>query len=906
MVKRYIVIQYFIFIGLIASGQTIVPDFGQMQKEHEAELKKGTVSYYQQQFSWYYKTFPDSAIAVIEPLAVITKKSNNLHISTILYAILGDLYKTNGQYSNSSKYYFTSLELAESLMLQKEIIQLYSALGETYRASGNYRKSLFYLHLAEKKAINNNNIDFLPQIQSRLASTYFELNYNDFTDPDYIFLKKLYQKWFPAESEFDIWKGFTIKYVNSSQQKAITQGDTSLQILNNNLLGSYHYLNKNFDSAIYFHSKALNLIHNFPSSKDESLVLSSLSHGYRKKNNLPEAKKFGLEALEQANKKEILVYKWLALSALHETYKEQGNYKKALEYIEVKDSIYQILFNNSSRQKIFELQEKFNFGKKEDEIEKLQQEKEQESKARYFLIIIFILISFTLLLFLFVVYLRFQNAKQKRIISEDEKTRQTILLEKSEAVNKARNDFFANISHEIRTPLNSILGYSEILQEQVSSPETKEYLAGIISSGRSLLALMNDLMDLSRIEAGKIALLIEQVNLPALCEEVRNIFQLKAAEKNLQLSINSRLTHDYFFLDEARLRQILLNLTGNSIKYTVEGTVSISIQNIQVDRDSDNLIIDVADTGIGIAPEQMEQLFTPFHQVSEAHSRIFGGSGLGLMICKRLVELMNGAIEVNSESGMGTSIRIILKKIKRYYPINVEINLSEPGHVYIEGQASIKLLLVEDNLSNRIVIKSFLKKYNIEITEAVNGKDAIDLLNNYTPDIIIMDIQMPIMDGFEATRIIKSNPKTNSIPVIVLTATVFSKDDNAGLFNEVIYKPISKKALLAAINEFIPFINLKEENEGSSSTEKQLFLSAETRAYLRNNLMTKWKQTTILLSNDDIEEFAGLVQDFSIQNNIHDLNKWSELIIVYSKSFNIKLLYETFNKFPNIVNSLLK
>ncbi len=820
--------------------------------------------------------------------------------------MLGDLYSVKGEYSSSSKYYLASLEIFEKNKNTKSIILLYSALGDVYRASGNFRKSLYFLHLAEYKANSAKLNEYLPKIQSRLASTYFELNYNDFLDPDYIFLKDLYKEWFHTESEFEFWQNQTYKYVHLSQQKAIVNKDSSLQILNNNLLGSYYFLKKDYDSAIYYHTMALTQINNYPSSKDASLVLSSLSHGYRKKGNLLKAKYFGTQALELANKADIRVYKWLALSALNEVSKALGDYKKALEYVEAKDSIYLVLINNGSRQKIFELQERYNVGQKEDEIEKLQLDKNQESRSRMFLIAIFILVSFTLTLILIVVSLRFQNLRQKKIIAEDEKKRNEILLEKSEAINKARNDFFANISHEIRTPLNSILGFSEILQEKVFATETKEYLSGIISSGRSLLALINDLMDVSRIEAGKIVLLVEQVNLPSLCEEVKNIFHLKTLEKNLQLTITSNLSHDYYFLDEARLRQILLNIIGNSVKYTVEGTISVRIQNIPIDDDYDKLILEITDSGIGIAPEQMEQLFSPFHQVSEAHTRLFGGSGLGLMICKRLVELMNGTIEVQSEKGIGTSTKIVLLKAKRYVPLEITESATETNHRFANYKRSIKLLLVEDNISNRVVIKTFLEDFNIEIIEASNGQEAIDVLKKFIPDIIIMDIQMPVMGGFEATKIIKNNPITESIPVIALTATVFRKDQEIGIFNEVIYKPISKKTLLSLINKFFPSINKVEEEKNADDEKQQSLLSPEVRSELRNNLMLKWKQTTVLLSNDDIEEFGEMILKFSTENNITELINWSKMVIEYSTTFNIKMLYETFNKFPNLVQLLLK
>ena len=382
--------------------------------------------------------------------------------------------------------------------------------------------------------------------------------------------------------------------------------------------------------------------------------------------------------------------------------------------------------------------------------------------------------------------------------------------EKAQASERAKHQFLANMSHEIRTPMNAIKGMTDILIRRNPKKDQKEYLDAIKQSSVSLLVIINDILDISKIEAGKIALEHEPFSVNDLIDNVHTIMQFKAEEKGLQLRKDITTDRLNVIGDDTRLRQILINLIGNAIKFTEKGVVNTTIESHIVDNKV-NLHFIVSDTGIGIDENHIDKIFKSFEQAYSDTSRKFGGTGLGLSISKKLVELHNGKIWVGSEPGKGSQFHFTIPydiaetKAQESQSENVENNIAEK----LKG---INILLVEDNQFNAIVAQEELEDAieGVSVELAENGVIALEKLKSSHFDIILMDVQMPAMNGYEATKAIRAldNEKAKT-PIIAMTANVFKEEvdlcHQVGM-NDFIGKPFDTNELLQKI------YNLKNKN----------------------------------------------------------------------------------------------
>jgi len=379
-------------------------------------------------------------------------------------------------------------------------------------------------------------------------------------------------------------------------------------------------------------------------------------------------------------------------------------------------------------------------------------------------------------------------------------------LTKAEAANRAKSDFLATMSHEVRTPMNGVLGMVDLLLDTRLTNEQQQMAMTVRSSGEALLEILNDILDLSKLEAGRMEVEVALFRPAELARGVVELFTPKAREKGVELVLEAapELFENYLS-DPGRLRQVLLNLVGNAIKFTKKGRVSVALSLDTIDGEL-HLAARVTDTGLGIAKAAQGRIFGTFSQGDASMARRFGGTGLGLAICKRMVELMEGAIGFESQEGQGAAFwfRVPLMTVGQF-PQDVDSNLEEPGSES-DSQPSLRILVAEDNVVNQKVAQGILSRLGHSVEIAEDGEVAVRKLMAADFDLVLMDMQMPDVDGLEGTRRIRAldGPKSRT-PVIAMTANAMSGDRkiclDAGM-DDYITKPITRASVAALLERF--------------------------------------------------------------------------------------------------------
>ena len=367
----------------------------------------------------------------------------------------------------------------------------------------------------------------------------------------------------------------------------------------------------------------------------------------------------------------------------------------------------------------------------------------------------------------------------------------------AEMANEAKSKFLANMSHEIRTPLNGIYGVLQILEKDATSSYTKQLLEKALQSSKSLNVIINDILDFSKIEANKLELEQCDFNLPDLLEYLRSDMSMMASNKKIRFALFNDVEHPYWQGDPTRIKQILLNILSNAIKFTEQGSVTLSVNYQSA---YEQLVFRVVDTGIGMDPEQQQRLFQRFEQADSSTTRKYGGTGLGLSITYSLVTLMQGKIRVDSQKGQGTTFTVTLPLSKAKVPDKSGTS-DGVDNLMLQGKT---IMIVEDNHINQVIVQTMLEPTEATLIEAWNGQEAIDALQQNVPDVILMDIQMPVMDGIEACRKIKqSHPE---IPIIALTANAMQDDIDMYVregFAGHLAKPVEMPLLLAKLKHIL-------------------------------------------------------------------------------------------------------
>ncbi len=405
--------------------------------------------------------------------------------------------------------------------------------------------------------------------------------------------------------------------------------------------------------------------------------------------------------------------------------------------------------------------------------------------------------------------------------------------ERAESADRAKSNFLANMSHEIRTPMNAISGMAEFILRDSADDEAKRNAAMIKSASKSLISIINDILDFSKIESGKMEIIDDDYRLSSLVNNVAAMIRIRLQDKNVRLAVElSSETPDQLYGDEVRIKQILINMLNNAVKFTNEGQITLTIFHEKLSEDTCRLNISVADTGIGIKKEEMDRIFESFTQVDTKRNRSVEGTGLGLAISRRLVKMMGGQLKVESEYEKGTVFSFdIINKVTDWTPVGENWEIHDKSDVDVfETKLYLpeaRILVVDDNEMNLKVASGILKPYGVVPDCAASGAESLELVKEKKYDLIFMDHMMPQMDGVEAMKIIRTFEGGKELKIIALTANALSGLDakyiNEG-FDGYLAKPIEPREMEALLKKMLPEKLTEERKPEEEATEEEFVL----------------------------------------------------------------------------------
>ncbi len=496
--------------------------------------------------------------------------------------------------------------------------------------------------------------------------------------------------------------------------------------------------------------------------------------------------------------------------------------------------------------------------------------------------------------------LHFQMEEQGRLSEEKDKAVEA---------DRQKSAFLATMSHEIRTPMNAILGFGELLEGEVESGKQKQHVQAILSGGRSLLQLINDILDLSKIESGMMVMHPEPTDVHDIASFVIQLFSNHASGKGVELNLEvQRDLPRSLLLDTVRLRQVLVNVVGNALKFTDHGHITLRIGGDQHEesRSRWRLIVEVEDTGAGIAPERLPEIFKPFVQGGDRPVAERKGTGLGLAIVKRLTELMHGSISVESEPGRGTTFRMEFPEIEISARLPQTVTGPETDVDFNELRAS-SLLIADDNDTNRQLVEHLFAGTHHRLRLVTNGQEAVDAIMEERPDVVLMDIRMPVMDGRQALTTLRSAPGLELLPVIAVTASSLSAEE-AGLrraFNGYVRKPFSRAELFSELAQFIP----RAEKPVQTSADQPLDEAGRAALTKLVERLRAWEKSDWPGLRDgmvvnEISDFAGRLKTAAEEASCESLTEFAARLQAGADSFSVTVLEKTLAEYPSLVSAL--
>ena len=726
--------------------------------------------------------YPKALQYYFEMLKVTEENGAKIWIANSLRNI-GKIYKAQDNYSKALEYFLKELPVAEESGIKSHVIRNLNNIGDIYLLQDKYPEALNYQFKALKLATETGDKSNMAGEYLNICLIYYKLN-DDAKAKEY-------------ES-----KGLNII------EKLDDKNDIVHTLMK---IGNVYRDRGNYRKALLYYYQTLKITEELHWQEDNIITLGNIGAMYLTiekdtaepyihsvRNIAGVVKKTGADTLIPKSKKACLnkAIQYLETgimlgnkigyiqelpkiaTSLSEAQSLSGNYKGALESFKLAATIKDSLFSIENIKKIANLESKRETELKEKQIEVQRlQIVAAKNERKYYLagLAAFVLLSVGM-------FGRFHSVRRNKkqledknrviAIEKENADRSRIRAERSE---QFKQQFLANMSHEIRTPMNAVSGITDLLLQKSPRPDQLAYLQAISKSSDILLHVINDILDLSKIEAGKLELEKIEFSLPDTLKQVTDTLSYKAEEKGLQLiaHIDDNVP-DVLIGDPYRLNQVLINLGGNAIKFTEKGGVQIDVKQVGEENGELALRFAVTDTGIGIPPDKLQKLFESFAQVNSSDTRKFGGTGLGLSISKQLVELQGGNISVESKESSGTTFSFVIN-----YPIGSAEKLEQriAAERKIDGSVlnGLRILVADDNEYNRLVVNETLHlKANVRIDLVTNGQEAIQMLEQNDYDVILMDVQMPVMNGIDATKYIRNKmegPKSK-IPIIALTASI--------------------------------------------------------------------------------------------------------------------------------------
>jgi signal transduction histidine kinase/CheY-like chemotaxis protein len=763
---------------------------------------------------------------------------------------LAIINKEHGNYPLALEQLHQALIISETAKDSNGIARTYYNIGDVFKTLQSQDKAISYFQMAYKLYLKLKNKEFAFISQNKVGHLYMdkgealqdtsyyvtalEYYYTAFgmtsdmkdknqTSASYINLANAYNKFGGATKN----KDYLFKSMDYSIRGLKLSGELNDKVrqgINLANIGEVYLSMEQLQKALSFYQKALKI---FEASGDNFWMVyihSEIGKIYFRLKDYPKAIEYTIKSNAYAKKQNLKKTLKENYSLLSDIYNSTADYKKSLEYHKLSTLYKDSILNESTTLNITRSQTEFDFERKNKEIEllqkntEIQQEKIKRQTTQRNLLVILIV---TILILLIVIFYRYREKQKAEFIILKAK-------ETAEQAKELQEQFLANTSHEIRTPMNGIIGMTSQLLDSPLNREQLEYALAIKESSNNLMVIINDLLDLSKIKAGKMAFEKTPFNLSDLLKNLIFTLQYRITEKNIRLisSIDEKIP-SILLGDPVRLNQVLLNLAGNAIKFTEKGEVKITVKLIRDEAKELRLLFSVLDTGIGIPSNKLDKIFESFTQVNATTTRKYGGTGLGLTIAKQIIEQQGGTISVSSKVKEGSTFSFILefKKTKQKIKENKE---RDAAYAH------------DDNRVNQRVATLTLKKWNAKVSVADNAMSAIEQIKNQHFHIVLMDIAMPEMDGLEATYYIRTqlNEPLCNIPIIAMTASALIGEEEkcitAGM-NDYISKPFNPIDLFKKIIRLIPndlirpneqSINLtllKKRAEGDQNYLKELY-----------------------------------------------------------------------------------